>query len=898
MATHVVSKLPLRDLGANTLDDKVSYCIRRSPVHHHSDQLHHLGGAMLTVMSLQVRAYLQVPAGTKTVIERYSDSAAAFVVLEPTNIPVFKQLFRAAKAKQKLKLRVTTQAEPSENRSPKAVTIEDEPEPEPESEHIPEQKQEVEAESVSTPEQPMPPQITEHIPVPTTLPETILAPQVPDEFPEFIKQWRARGMPRISLRRDESGAELIDFRPSSSSVDPQVAFANLIGQAPKAEVKEPVETAEKAEVVEPAAAVPRTVAVPELDELSPLSSRLRRPFTVCCNSCDRAVPDSHYHCSTCDDGDFDLCQDCVNQGITCYDEQHWLIKRTIQDGQITYSTTHIAPKTSRASVASIPRSIGDWSLPIREVEKAPAVSAAPTTPAAPTWSSTFARTCNCCVQEFPEQDFLHCNTCEDFDLCKTCFTKDQHGHHPKHAFSAAVKGTVFSQFVSARLAAGRNVVHNAICDGCDKYVRGVRHKCLDCPDWDYCSECVQNTSFIHPNHRFVELYEPVSERRNVSRAVHHGICCDGPLCAASRSSPKYITGDRFKCAVCDDTDFCASCEASPSNPHNKTHPLIKFKTPVRHVSVTTTGEHEDGKRMPSMGDRSRRQQTSSRSTETAPSPNSEIAVNPVQTVVDVKPTEPEVKVEKEAEPEQVAPVVETQAEPELVAIFKHDTVEDGTVMSPKTTFEQTWVLKNEGQTAWPAGCSVKFVGGDYMGAVDPTHPAGIHELVSASESTVCYNQLQPGQEFPFTVLMRTPDRAGQAISYWRLTTADGVKFGHKLWCDVMVETSQPETQEETILDSKVPEMAKSQMIIPKLEHESPSASVHMTKSESEIEAAAETSTLAPSTQDNEDEYEDCVDDEDWAAESDDGFLTDEEYDILDASDEEYQFEQHKPATKK
>ncbi|KAK7943745.1 ZZ type zinc finger domain-containing protein [Apiospora aurea] len=865
-------KLPLRDLGANTLDDKV-------------------------------RAYLQVPAGTKTVIERYSDSAAAFVVLEPTNIPVFKQLFRAAKAKQKLKLRVTTQAEPSENRSPKAATIEDgpEPEPEPEPEPIPEQKQEVEAKSVSTPEQPVTPQITEHIPVPTTLPETILAPQVPDEFPEFIKQWRARGMPRISLRRDESGAELIDFRPSSTSVDPQVAFANLIGQAPKAEVKEPVETAEKTEVVEPAAAVPRTVVVPELDELSPLSSRLRRPFTVCCNSCDRAVPDSHYHCSTCDDGDFDLCQDCVNQGITCYDEQHWLIKRTIQDGQITYSTTHIAPKTSRASVTTIPQkcSIGDWSLPIREVEKAPAASAAPTTHAAPTWSSTFARTCNCCVQEFPEQDFLHCNTCEDFDLCKTCFTKDQHGHHPKHAFSAAVKGTAFSQFISARLAAGRNVVHNAICDGCDKYVRGVRHKCLDCPDWDYCSECVQNASFIHPNHRFVELYEPVSERRNVSRAVHHGICCDGPLCAASRSSPKYITGDRFKCAVCDDTDFCASCEASPSNPHNKTHPLIKFKTPVRHVSVTTTGEHEDGKRMPSMGDRARRQQTRSRSTETAPSPNSEIAVNPVQTVVDVKPTEPEVKVEeKEAEPEQVAPVEEKPAEPELVAIFKHDTVEDGTVMSPKTTFEQTWVLKNEGQTAWPAGCSVKFVGGDYMGAVDPTHPAGIHELVSASESTVCYNQLQPGQEFPFTVLMRTPDRAGQAISYWRLTTADGVKFGHKLWCDVMVETSRPETQEGTILDSKVPEMVKSQMIIPKLEHESPSGSVHMTKSESEIEAAAETSTLAPSTQDNEDEYEDCVDDEDWAAESDDGFLTDEEYDILDASDEEYQSEQHKPATKK
>ncbi|KAK7992889.1 hypothetical protein PG996_012085 [Apiospora saccharicola] len=857
-------KLPLRDLGANTLDDKV-------------------------------RAFLQVPAGIKTVTERYSDSAGAFVVLDPSNVPVFKQLFRAAKAKQKLKLRVTTQSESLEN-APEAVSIEDVPEP------VAEQTG---TEAVSTSEQAVAPRTVEQstpapLPTPNALPETILAPQVPDEFPEFIKQWRARGMPRISLRRDESGTEVIDFRESrdsSASVDPRTALADLIGQVPQAETNKSVETVKEAEVAEAASAVPRTAFAPTQEDVPSLSSRLRRPFTVCCNSCDRAVPDSHYHCSTCDDGDFDLCQDCVNQGITCYDEQHWLIKRTIQDGQIAYSTTHIAPKTSRASVTSAPQKcpVEGWSLPIREAEKVPV---APAVPAVPTWTASFARTCNCCVQEFPEQDFLHCNTCEDFDLCKTCFTKDQHGHHPKHAFSAAVKDTVFTKSVSARLAAGRNVVHNAICDGCDKYVRGVRHKCLDCPDWDYCSECVQNASFIHPNHRFVELYEPISERRNVSRATHHGVCCDGPLCASSHNSPKYITGDRFKCAVCDDTDFCASCEACPSNPHNKTHPLIKFKTPVRHVSVTTTGEHEDGKRMPSMGDRSRRQQTSSRSTETAPSPKSEIAVNPVQTVVDVKPTEPEVKEEKDAEPDQTTLVEEKQAEPELVAIFKHDTVEDGTVMSPNTTFEQTWVLKNEGQAAWPAGCSVKFIGGDYMGAVDPSHPAGIHELVSASESTVCYNQLQPGQEFPFTVLMRTPDRAGQAISYWRLTTSDGVKFGHKLWCDVMVEASKPETQEETIMDSKVPEMAKSQMIIPKLEHESPAASLHMTKSESEAEAAFETSTLAPSTQDNEDEYEDCVDDEDWAAESDDGFLTDEEYDILDASDEEYQFEQQKPATKK
>ncbi len=36
-------------------------------------------------------------------------------------------------------------------------------------------------------------------------------------------------------------------------------------------------------------------------------------FTICCNNCDSAIPDAHWHCSVCDDGDFDLCEDCLNR---------------------------------------------------------------------------------------------------------------------------------------------------------------------------------------------------------------------------------------------------------------------------------------------------------------------------------------------------------------------------------------------------------------------------------------------------------------------------------------------------------------------------------------------------------------------------------------------------------
>jgi next-to-BRCA1 protein 1 len=60
-------------------------------------------------------------------IERYSDSAAAFVLLDSSNMAVYKQLYRAAKAKSKLKLRVTI-LEQEPKAVPKPVSVQDVPE--------------------------------------------------------------------------------------------------------------------------------------------------------------------------------------------------------------------------------------------------------------------------------------------------------------------------------------------------------------------------------------------------------------------------------------------------------------------------------------------------------------------------------------------------------------------------------------------------------------------------------------------------------------------------------------------------------------------------------------------------------------------------------------------------
>ncbi|KAI0206856.1 hypothetical protein F4808DRAFT_405552 [Astrocystis sublimbata] len=970
-------------------------------------------GSIITFEN-KVRAFLDIPEGTTAIIERYSDSATTFVTLSNANVSVYKQLYRAAKAKLKLKLRVTTIVpEPVDEVSsphvvgvnedarehieaftgPKPVTIEDAPEDETRA-----------ASSAQVAREKSPDTEASSAPAEETPDADIMpAPQTGEDVFSFIKEWRTRGNPRIHLKRNANGEEVIKFLGPCSSSEPMVtregqadapdplptSLAELLrgigareaSRGPKpprrfvpqsvkdlvaksaaaakaADAKSAAELLNEAQLpgfhmdfLEPMKAKKCTAPIDHLQsfeatkapalaaeasdpiikgteptELALLQNEyMKRPFTVCCNSCDQSVPEAHFHCSICDEGDFDLCQQCVDRGITCYGDGHWLIKRTVVNGDIKCSSTQIAPKSARPTKSKPSPSPNDalYAAHRRLASSSPCKLVQDFT----------ARTCNCCVQEFREEMFVHCTTCDDYDLCKTCFAKDQHGHHPNHGFDPAVKDTVFNHLISSQMEPGRNVLHNAICDGCDKYVRGIRHKCLDCPDWDYCSDCVKEASFIHANHRFVAIYEPLGEPfRTNSRATHYGISCDGPLCSARDCNSRYIQGVRYKCAVCHDTDFCANCEASPANTHNKTHPLIKFKTPVRHVSVTTTGEHEDGQRLPTMGDRAHAARSPTHS-HNHTSTKENIVATPVQTVVNVQPTEQmeAVPVEKTIKDEFKDEVTEAVAEecevkqetsrksPALVklppsshadeslkAVFKCDTIQDGSILPPNITFEQTWVLRNEGTVPWPAGCAVKFVGGDYMGAVDPSHPAGIHELVSASESTVCYNSLRPGQEFPFTVLMRTPKRDGKVISYWRLTTPDGVKFGNKLWCDVTVETPA-ETEQ---IKAEVPTVAESntdveeneaaaiegsRMIIPKLDHESPASSIHEVRSE--VEIATETETLAPSAEDDDD-FEDCGGVDDWADDSDDGFLTDEEYDILDASDEEFLLEQQSKIPRK
>ena len=110
------------------------------------------------------------------------------------------------------------------------------------------------------------------------------------------------------------------------------------------------------------------------------------------------------------------------------------------------------------------------------------------------------------------------------------------------------------------------VEHPAWCDLCNKRIHGTRYKCVECPDWDCCSQCKPMTGREHPGHSFITAKEhgiiPAADKRT-SLVTHKGVICDH--CDVT------IHGSRFKCIACPDFDLCDSCEAHPMQRHAETH---------------------------------------------------------------------------------------------------------------------------------------------------------------------------------------------------------------------------------------------------------------------------------------------------------------------------------------
>ena len=380
---------------------------------------------------------------------------------------------------------------------------------------------------------------------------------------------------------------------------------------------------------------------------------------------------------------------------------------------------------------------------------------------------------------------------------------------------------------------------------------------------------------------------------------------------------------------------------------------------VRDVRVSTVEEVNGGHVRRDLGDKS------TSSVPVSPTLEQEVHRRPsAPDVQSAKTTSIEDRVQAEA---STAPAPQDTSTRALNAVFESDSVADGSKMVTGNRFVQKWTMRNPGPSAWPAGCSVRHVGGDNMLDLDHDRATLLTSLQQAMESNRTDKVIAVGAQETFQVSLRASARPGQYISYWRLKAPDGTPFGHKLWCDVRVtepadtpqktasnqsspasrldyqmqlllleqqskkrllqaraemETAHtlptPEVSNEagiaadlekalpsaptTEIDEHASEVNSSRMVFPTLEKESPSSSTHqdLVKSESASSqgkdfgvgedvksrtAAVATETAAekaPEGLDKDVEYLDYTDEE----EEDEGFLTDEEYDILDASDEE------------
>ncbi|KAG1331413.1 protein NBR1 [Cocos nucifera] len=107
------------------------------------------------------------------------------------------------------------------------------------------------------------------------------------------------------------------------------------------------------------------------------------------------------------------------------------------------------------------------------------------------------------------------------------------------------------------------------------------------------------------------------------------------------------------------------------------------------------------------------------------------------------------------------------------------TVLDGTLMSPSTPFTKIWRMRNNGTTRWPYGTQLVWVGGDQF--------ANRRSV----QLEIPVNGCPVDTEIDIAVDFTAPSRPGRYVSYWRLASPSGQKFGQRVWVLIQVDTSRP-----------------------------------------------------------------------------------------------------------
>ncbi|CAH2078051.1 unnamed protein product [Thlaspi arvense] len=116
--------------------------------------------------------------------------------------------------------------------------------------------------------------------------------------------------------------------------------------------------------------------------------------------------------------------------------------------------------------------------------------------------------------------------------------------------------------------------------------------------------------------------------------------------------------------------------------------------------------------------------------------------------------------------------------PKLDSRFVLDVnVLDGTVVAPSAPFTKIWKMRNNGSLVWRRGTQIVWIGGDRF-----SNSLSVDLQIPAEGVTI-------NSELDVKVDFVAPELPGRYISYWRMASSSGAKFGQRVWVLIHVDAS-------------------------------------------------------------------------------------------------------------
>ncbi|KAG0315588.1 hypothetical protein BGZ99_007363 [Dissophora globulifera] len=335
-----------------------------------------------------------------------------------------------------------------------------------------------------------------------------------------------------------------------------------------------------------------------------------------------------------------------------------------------------------------------------------------------------------------------------------------------------------------------DMVHRAHCDLCTAVIVGIRYKCFQCPDYDLCQECLDLAPIHHKGHSFATISYPGQATINVDQTRHPTVICDG--CESDIYGIRYKCGNCADFDYCGNCEASPDRQHDPDHIFLKIRTPIPHHSAVTTPALLPAMYKKDwertvlqqSSRTSSFSDHTERAASTQRATQREatvekPEPNAAASSSVTPVLEQAHKAFSPLALFEESATSLILPKPTALQDPMFSATFVKDiNLHDGTVIQAGSQFLKIWEMSNPGPSEWPKDTVLQYVGGDRMFTdvdMDVKTPLFKIPLAAVSES-VCV-----------TADLKAPALPGRYISYWRLVAPTGEPFGQRIWCDISVE---------------------------------------------------------------------------------------------------------------